>query len=372
MNCTVCSRKAAEFLCLCHWPVDQFFCKTDISIHIVRPGSVHRPMPITVLKTLTSREQFELLLLRWTRFDTVKTNLTQYQERINDLREMNPEESAGELQGLGEGNRLKLETFTRGLAGQVSMAIQEITAVLENQNHQIRDVLAASCWEFISGQTASFEPKFAQESEMEIFLAGLRHSTKEQSQGQHVQSVDKTRIALLPAREQEGAEEARQLRRASQAAKWEKCKSQCAKLLRYLEKQFCWPLLKTGKWQRPSLCQLFWSLPLFSWPIVGFCQSMEYVKSNGHGCDPKGVFICLLPTFCICFGATFNRSWLRGAFDRETARDLFLFSLHVWNAFLVDVELGTTECPKFLCCCMWTAVEKSIKVQGEINSHPPA
>ncbi|MBV5280518.1 MAG: hypothetical protein J0651_04575, partial [Actinobacteria bacterium] len=132
-----------EFICLCRWPLDHFFCKADISTHVAElsTGFSHRQMPITRLKTLTSKEEFDLLLLHWERFDTVKTVLSERVERANGWRDPLPQQASEELQTLRASNMLKLEAYRQSLAGQVSSAMQEITLVLEDPNHEIQGTL---------------------------------------------------------------------------------------------------------------------------------------------------------------------------------------------------------------------------------------
>jgi len=355
MNCTECSLNVAEFICLCRWPLDHFFCKADISTHVaeLNTGFSHRQMPIIHLKTLTSKEEFDLLLLRWERFDTVKTVLSERVERANGWRDPLPQQASEELQTLRASNMLKLEAYCQSLAGQVSSAMQEITLVLEDPNHEIQGTLGISCWEFICERTASFEPRFTLEGDLESFQAELEYATRE------------TEVTTHRERQLKAEEEAKQQRQAIRAAKWNKCKFCCMKTYLYLRKQVCWPLMKTGRFQYPTPCQMLCFIPMLHWGVVGLCQSMEYVKTNDHECDSRAVFMCLLPSLCFCFGAAYNRSWLRGGYDRECLRDLFLFSLHIWNACLVDVEVASIELPKAICCCFYKTMKVTVEASLE-------
>lgn len=275
----------------------------------------------------------------------------------------------------------KLEAYSQNIADQFNMVLHEITTIIEQPSRKPTDKLVASCWEFISGKTSNFEPRLTLEGDPESFLSEFREATNEMSKGllglsfEMVKEVKALRERVneledrieernsslmvlqsthndtarkfekqqrdLNSAEVEAIELKKKIsdiKRENRAQRCANCKScigiKCGKLAKLL----CWPLLKSGKCEWPKPITLLCFIPLFVWPLVGCFQCCEYIngEDSKHSC--KAIIMCLLPTFTGCVGAAFNRAWLRGELNHECPRDLLLFSFHIWNACLVDID----------------------------------
>lgn len=95
-------------------------------------------------------------------------------------------------------------------------------------------------------------------------------------------------------------------------------------------------LLISGHCRIPKLSEILCWIPMLAWPVVGYFQGLDYITTKD--CNPcHAICIFILPSFTGCIGAAINKAWIKGKLDRQCPRDLFLFSLHIWNSCLLDV-----------------------------------
>lgn len=406
MICTTCTQQAAECMCLCQWPV-QLLCQRDLAFHATKISTLypHRLLNITSYSAIgNSRAEFDQFVQRLERVEKVKAALwsavEQEKSRIQELDQVCMQ-MTDQVQGFRDSYRLQLEAKSNAASQQVNSALVEVQEALDNSSYKIQDQLARKCWEYISGQSASFEGNLNIESVPVLLVQfkeaadrlrnGLQRGNLEETNPEKIEieklkqansrimlelDVEKKRVSLLEVDLQSQNLQVQELEKnnrtltkqtetqQSQLAKEESkvkklesklntkevreekrkngektCWESCSSFLKLV---MCYCCARTGEWQLPSAFEILCCPCMMMWPCAACAQAFylgEYNKRNINECG-----VCLLTTCLCCVGAAINKSRIRE--DKLNAGfllDLCLFSMHCWNSCLVTPPKKKSE-----------------------------
>ena len=179
----MCTTNIAEFVCLCHWPLSQLLCAEDVTHHVSKTstGYPHRPVPVEFRQAVSTREEFDQLLIRWERFERVRHTLSEHSEAAGKWTSHLGETcnyAISQIQAFQASYASMLEQCSEDLEEQINASTKEAVKIMADTGKVASSDLTASIWEYISGNQPLFVPKLRLKGDPGTLLASLRTSVE--------------------------------------------------------------------------------------------------------------------------------------------------------------------------------------------------
>lgn len=402
--CSECKVNYADCVCLCRYPPSQYLCNNDLQNHMLKLNSPfpHRFMPISMLEFLKTQENFDACLRQHSNFERMKHELSEVVARA-DARSDQLNETCdlaiNTIQAFRPFYQQVIYNSGQSLKDQVNWVVEEISRMLQAPGSLPQNDLAASCWNYVSGQTDRLIPRFVLNEDPDALLREYRLSVDSLVQGLSDQTIGRERreteemgrklVAADSAVRDLNAQIAEMGQLQGVIVQKEKTVEELRTTLAAydvrlqhlnntlqevrkaqeneldqveLEHQSELASIQAGligereeldrQWRELLGHDQAWWPDLVSrinadtilccvpycllWPMVGFAQRNTDVEMDD-------VMTFLLPTLLCCVGAAINRTRLR---QRRRVQgsfliDLSLYFLGVWNACLLEQERDT-------------------------------
>lgn len=213
-TCEVCTVRQGEQVCFCSWPLRSFLCSVCVSAHVTKPttGLPHRPMPMSHVDIITTKELFDTFIKRTHLCEQVKFELSKRVERVNEwitrFKEIcDPTLSKMKSFQVEYGEMLNATYLS--ISNERDVAIQDIAQLMINPDYQPNSALSTACWQFITEQSESFLPIITMEKvEPSRLMDWFEHYSEYLVAGLLERNVDREDSIVTELRAQLAASEA--------------------------------------------------------------------------------------------------------------------------------------------------------------------